>query len=190
MRVQAGLWRGRRLLGAADARVRPTADRAREALFNILAHGLDRTVSDAAPLPQGARVLDAFAGTGALGIEALSRGAARASFLDHHPDSLDLVRANLAALGGLERARLIRRDACRPGAAPEAHDLALLDPPYGSGLGAPALLALREAGWLAPGAIAVLETAAAETFAPPMGFSLLEERRYGAARLWFLRGPE
>ncbi len=189
MRVQAGIWRGRRLLAEPGERVRPTADRTREALFNILRHGMsdDR----APPLPEGIQVLDAFAGTGALGIEALSRGAAGVTFLDNSPASLALVRDNLRQFAALDRARLVQRDAAIPGPPPLAHSLVLLDPPYRSGLGEPALTALATAGWLAPGAIAVLEIAAAETILPPAGFLALDERRYGAARLAFLRwsGP-
>ncbi|MBI5164182.1 MAG: 16S rRNA (guanine(966)-N(2))-methyltransferase RsmD [Magnetospirillum sp.] len=179
MRIVGGNHRGRRL-AAPDGRVaRPTADRAREALFNILAHS-DRVALD------GALVVDAFAGSGALGLEALSRGAAQAAFLDTHPDSLAAIRANLDSLGEGDRGRVLRADATRPPPAPFAATLAFLDPPYRSGLVVPALEALRRGGWLAAAALVIVEVAADEDFAAPAGFVPFDRRTYGAARLVFL----
>lgn len=177
MRIVGGKHKGR-ALKAPDGRVaRPTADRTREALFNILAH------SDLVTL-DGAVVVDCFAGAGGLGLEALSRGAATVSFIESHPDSVAAIRANLAALK--ENADIVRVDATRPPPAKAACTLALLDAPYHSALSEPCLLALAAKGWLADSALAVVEVAAKETFTPPNGFHLHDERIYGAARLIFL----
>ena len=184
MRIIGGRHRGRQLLAPPGAAVRPTSDRAREALFDILSHG--RFAASGLPFA-GESVLDAFAGTGALGLEALSRGAARAVFIENAADALAALRRNIAALGEGERARILPGDATRPPRASEACALVFLDPPYRSGLAGPALAALAAAGWLAPEALAVVETAAREKMPPPAGFTLLDERRYGAARLTFLR---
>ncbi len=184
MRIIGGQWRGRRLaaLGRGDRRahLRPTTDRVRETLFNLLTGG--RFGDPVA----GARVLDAFAGTGALGLEALSRGAAEAVFLDTGRAARGLIRQNIAALGAEGRARLIPRDATRPGAWAEApFDLAFLDPPYGKGLGERALAALSAGGWLAPGALAVCEEGT--PLQPVPGFALLEARGVGNSLLHLLR---
>ncbi len=168
-----------------DLRVRPTSDRAREALFNILVHGA-AAWPGGSPL-SGARVLDAFCGTGALGLEALSRGAAEAVFMDASAKALRAVRANAERLGEEGRARLVRANAARPPPAAAPCDLVFLDPPYGSGLGAPALAALAQQGWLAPEALAVVEVAAREPFAAPDGFETLSMRVSGAARFVILR---
>jgi 16S rRNA (guanine966-N2)-methyltransferase len=185
MRVVGGRHRGRRLVAPPGDAVRPTSDRAREALFNILSHG----DFAAAGLPfAGENVVDAFAGTGALGIEALSRGAARAAFIETDRAALGALRGNLAALDEEDSADVFSGDATRPPRAPPyAAALAFLDPPYRSGLAAPALVALAQMGWLAPRALAVIELAARELFAPPAGFAILDERTYGAAKLVFLR---
>ena len=184
MRVVGGRHRGRRLVAPPGEAVRPTSDRAREALFNILSHGA--FAARGVPFA-GANVLDAFAGTGALGIEALSRGAARAAFIENDRAARDALRRNLAALDEEDAADIVAGDATRPPRAPYACALALLDPPYRSGLAALALAALDAAGWLAPGAIAVIELAAKEPFAPPARFAMIEARRYGAAQLVFLK---
>ena len=184
MRIVAGRHRGRRLLTPPGETVRPTSDRAREALFNILSHG--RPAAEGIPFAESA-VLDAFAGTGALGLEALSRGAAEAVFIEQDREALVVLRQNIAALGEDARARVVPGDATRPPRAAVACALAFLDPPYRSGLAAAALGALDAAGWLAPEALAVVELAAREELAPPAGFFLLDERVYGAARLAFLR---
>jgi 16S rRNA (guanine966-N2)-methyltransferase len=183
MRIIAGRHRGRKLAAPEGHGVRPTGERAREALFDILAHGrfAERPVFEAA------RVLDAFAGTGAFGLEALSRGAEHASFIEKDRAALAALRANIAALGEEKRAAVLPGDALHPPPAAMPVTLAFLDPPYGEDLAAPALAALAARGWLARGALAVVELAARQKFAAPEGFALLEERRYGAARLVFLR---
>lgn len=183
MRIVAGRHKGRKLVSPAGVRIRPTSDRAREALFNIL--GSPAYATDAGPLPRGVAVLDAFAGAGALGLEAISRGGARVVFLDEDGEACRLIERNLAALG--ERAPVLRRDALDPGPAPFPCDLAFLDPPYRSGLASPALAALQRAGWLAPGAIVSVEIERRETLAEPPGFALLDERTYGAARIVLLK---
>jgi 16S rRNA (guanine966-N2)-methyltransferase len=177
MRVIAGQFRGRRLLSPQGAAIRPTSDRAREALFDILEHGEPRL--------RGARFLDVFCGTGAVGIEACSRGAAEVLLIESDPEALRLAKANLARIGA-PHVRLMAGDAARLGMAPQRFDLVFLDPPYRSGLALPALAGLR-AGWLAPGARVVVEMAARETLDLPDGFGIEQERRYGAARFTFLR---
>lgn len=177
VRIVGGSLRGRRLCAPDGKVARPTADRAREALFNILAHS-DRIALD------GAVVVDCFAGSGALGFEALSRGAARVSFIESHADSLAAIRANLSMLG--ETAEVIRGDATNPPSAREPCSLAFLDAPYHSDLSAPCLAALVRQGWLAPKALCVVEVAAKEEFTPPEGFEMVDERVYGAARLVFV----
>ena len=181
MRIVGGSLRGRRLAAPPGRAIRPTSDRAREALFNILQHSLLM----ATPLA-GAAMLDLFAGTGAVACEALSRGAAHATLVDRDAAALDVARANLAALGLADRASVLQADATRLRSATRPAAFAYLDPPYRSGLAAPALASLAAGGWLAPGALAVIELAAREDFAPPAGFALRDERRYGAARLVFL----
>ncbi|MBV8166469.1 MAG: 16S rRNA (guanine(966)-N(2))-methyltransferase RsmD [Alphaproteobacteria bacterium] len=187
MRIVGGELRGRRLLAPEGPDIRPTADRAREALFNILQHSLLLP----APL-RGAAIVDAFAGTGAIACEALSRGAAHAILIDADRRALDCARANLAALGLTDRATVLQADATRLPAPtlsspnrPPAR-LAYLDPPYRSGLAAPALASLADGGWLATGALVVVELAAREDFSTPERYALRDERRYGAARLVFL----
>ncbi|MFC3228935.1 16S rRNA (guanine(966)-N(2))-methyltransferase RsmD [Marinibaculum pumilum] len=186
LRIVGGRWRGRKLDAGDDRSVRPTSERMREALFNILAHNPDWRRDDG-PLPLGAAVLDVFAGSGALGLEALSRGAARAAFLEADGHACALIRRNLSGLGLTDReAHVQRGDALLPGPAPFAADLAFLDPPYGKALAGPALAALRRHGWLAPGALAVVETGASEPMPEAEGFTLVDERRYGIARAAFL----
>ena len=191
MRIVAGRHRGRRIEAPEDGVVRPTADRVRENLFNVLAHGR-LTKGGASPLAD-ARVLDAFAGSGALGLEALSRGARDAVFLDQDLTALECLRRNVKSLGEEARAMLVQADALSPpGRAnvrgrPEPRSLVFLDPPYRSGLAAPALAALGAAGWLAPDALAVIELDQADEFALPAGFVLEDERRYGRTRVIFAR---
>ena len=198
MRIVGGRLRGRRLEAPGGTALRPTADRTREALFNILCQGKldwrpDRKPAGTAPGSNplaGARVLDAFAGTGALGLEALSRGAAFVTFMENQAAALAACRNNIALLEETARAQALRCDVLRPPPAPAPCDLVLMDPPYNQGLAAPALAALEAAGWLAPGALGVIELMAAEPFALPEGFEALDERKYGKARLVFLRAPE
>ena len=189
MRIVAGRHRGRRIGAPPGDAVRPTSDRAREAVFNILAHG--GFGAGGASIVAGAVVLDAFCGTGAMGLEALSRGAARAVFIDNEPQSLVAVRANIAALREQATARVIAADATRPPPRPKdlpPATLAFFDPPYAEALAGAALAAFAEGGWLAPGTICVVEEAArAPDLAPPAGFTGLQSRRYGAARITLLR---
>lgn len=177
MRIIAGTWRGRRLLPPKDLSVRPTSDRAREALFDILEHG--------EPAVRGSRFLDLFCGTGAVGLEAASRGAAEVLMIDVEPA---LAQRNLARLGSPAHVRLRAADACRLGPSQQRFELVFLDPPYQSGLAAPALAGLRE-GWLAPDARIVVELGAREDLDLPEGYAVERERRYGAARFVFLRRP-
>ena len=179
MRIVAGRHRGRPLVAPDGDLARPTADRARQALFNILAH---------TPLVDldGAHVVDCFAGTGALGLEALSRGARHASFIENHPAAQAALAANIATLGETANTTILRGDATRPPLAAAPCRLALLDPPYHSGLAVPCLVALVAGGWLTSGALAVVEVARDEGLAPPEGFTIEDERVYGAARLMFL----
>src|SRR5437879_3581769 len=156
LRIVGGLHRGRRLVAPPGEAVRPTSDRAREAAFNILSHG-DFAASG---LPFAGRpVLDAFAGTGAFGLEALSRGASAAAFIESERDALTALRRNVATLGVEDRAHIVARDATRPPRARLAGAVAFLDPPYRSGLAVPALEALAAAGWLTADAIVVIEVA-------------------------------
>jgi 16S rRNA (guanine966-N2)-methyltransferase len=183
MRIIAGRHKGRRLAVPPGDAVRPTSDRAREALFDILAHG---RFADA-PAFEAVRVLDVFAGTGAFGLEALSRGASHATFIEKDRAVLATLRDNIGVLGEKERSTLLPGDARRPPRAAAPVSLAFLDPPYGEDLAASALAALSAAGWLAPGALVIAEIAARQDLPPPPLFTLLEERRYGAARFVFLR---
>ena len=185
LKVVGGRHRGRSIATPEGDTTRPTSSRARESLFNILAHASWRD-DGTSPLID-ARVLDAFAGSGALGIEALSRGAAHATFLDNDATAIRLIGENLRKLGETGNAKVIRADATRPPPSREACDLVFLDPPYRSDHAAPALLALAEAGWLKPGAIATVELANTEDMPPPPGFATIDERRYGLAKIMILR---
>ena len=182
MRVVGGRFRGRALRGPDTQEVRPTSDRLRKSLFNILAHAYGD------PVP-GARVLDLFAGTGALGIEALSRGAAFALFVDDGAQARALIRANVETLGLGGATRLFRRDATRLGPAHplQPFTLAFLDPPYNKGLAEKALASAHDGGWLASDALVVVEEAAEAGFAAPEGFREIERRLSGDTILVFLR---
>jgi 16S rRNA (guanine966-N2)-methyltransferase len=184
MRIVGGRHRGRPLLAPPGDTVRPTSDRAREALFNILSHG--RLAADGIPFA-GAAVLDAFAGTGAVGLEALSRGAAEAVFFEQNPEALAVLRKNVERLGESDCVQIMPGDATRPPRAGLRCAVAFIDPPYRSGLAGPALEALDRAGWLGPDALAILELGKREDLVPPAGFTPVDERLYGAARLVFLR---
>jgi 16S rRNA (guanine966-N2)-methyltransferase len=183
VRIIAGRHKGRVLTAPEGRAVRPTSDRAREALFDILAHGR----FGEAPIFLDAQVLDAFAGTGALGLEALSRGAAHVTFIENDRTALAALRANIGALREEKNAAILPVDALHPPRAGRAATLAFLDPPYGEDIAARALAAFAAAGWFAADALVVIEVAARQKLAAPAGFMLLEERRYGAARLVFLR---
>lgn len=182
MRVVGGRLRGRNLASPASREIRPTSDRLRESVFNILVHAYDDPIS-------GARVLDLFAGTGALGIEAISRGAAFTLFVDNGTEARALLRSNVEALGLGGVTKVFRRDAADLGPAHpvEPFSLAFLDPPYGKGLAEKALASLRDGGWLTPGALLVVEEAKAASFAAPEGFEELERRAYDDTELAFLR---
>jgi 16S rRNA (guanine966-N2)-methyltransferase len=182
MRIVGGALRSRALAAPKTQAIRPTADRLRESLFNVLTHAYGDPVS-------GARVLDLFAGTGALGLEAVSRGAVFALFVDNGAEARALLRENVAALGVAGVTRIFRRDATKLGAAHpvEPFSLVFLDPPYGHGLAEQALVSARAGGWLAPEALIVVEEAVASQFAPPAGFTELERRPYDTTELIFLR---
>lgn len=183
--VVGGRHRGRRLKVPPGRAVRPTAARVREALFDLLVH----SPRAGAPL-EGIVALDLFAGSGALGIEALSRGAAETTFIDRNPAAVRSVRANLVLLGEEGRGRVLRADALRLPPPPAGHALCFADPPYGEALAAPALSRAAAAGWIAPDARAVVELGAREPFQVPAGFRAVEERAYGDSRLVLLvRAP-
>jgi 16S rRNA (guanine966-N2)-methyltransferase len=186
VRIVAGRHKGRRLQAPAGRDIRPTTDRLRETVFNILMHS-DWGPGGGDPV-SGAVVLDAFCGTGALGLEALSRGASEAWFLDRSPQALATARANAALLGEEARAGFLRGDALRQPPARARAGLILLDPPYGQGLGPAALAALAAAGWPADGgAVAVLETAAHEGLPDDLRAGLLTGRTIGDTAVWVLR---
>ena len=181
MRVVGGRFRGRTLSAPKSQAIRPTADRLRESLVNILMHAYDDPITDA-------RVLDLFAGTGALGIEAMSRGAAFTLFVDDGAEARALLRGNTETLGLGGSTKIYRRDATKMGPAEMSpFSLAFLDPPYGRGLAEKALASTREGGWLAPEALVVVEEAADAGFKPPEGFEELERRDYDDTQFTFLR---
>lgn len=186
MRIVGGALRGRAIAAPKGDLVRPTGDRTREALFNILAHA---DFGDFAL--EGARVLDLFAGSGALGIEAISRGASFALFVEEHAESRACIRENLEALGLNGNAKIYKRDATRLGARPgsvgPAFSLVFADPPYGKGLGGAALLSAREGGWLAQDALCVVEESALADFEAPEGFEELDRRRYRDTEIIFMQ---
>lgn len=189
MRIVGGRLRGARLAspgaaGGGAAHLRPTSDRTREAVFNMLAHG----GYGEPPPPEGRRVLDLFAGTGGLGLEALSRGAARAVFVDDLAKARALIRQNVEALGVIGETKIWRRDATRLGPCRgEPFDLIFADPPYGSDLGARALASARAGGWLAPQALVVLETAPEDPLPEGDWLAVLDRRRYGEAQVTIAR---
>ena len=182
MRIVGGKFRGKTLLSPRDEAIRPTADRVREAVFNILASRLG-------PSLDGKRALDLFAGTGALGLEALSRGAAQVVFVDTGAEARGLIRDHIEAFGAGGVTKLLRRDATALGPAGSLvpFDLVFLDPPYGKGLGEQALHSALAGGWLAPEATIVLEDGRDIPLALPGGFTVDDRRDYGAATVHFLR---
>ncbi len=185
MRIIGGRFRGKRLAAPGTAaggaaHLRPTSDRVRESLFNLLAHG---RYGDPPP-PEGRRVLDLFAGTGALGLEALSRGAVRAVFIDDFAASRALIRENAEALGLTGQIKIWRRDATRLGPCRgEPFGLIFADPPYGSELGAKALASARDGGWIAPDAIIVVELAANQQIPETDWLTAVDRRRYGDTQI-------
>lgn len=187
MRIVAGQFRGRALATPSydldNDGLRPTSDRVRESAFNILAHGIDDfTIA-------GARVIDLFAGTGALGLEAISRGAAYCLFVEESAEARALIRRNVEIFGLTGETRIFRRDACQLGPASKVdrYSLAFLDPPYGQGLGEKALSGLASGNWLNPGAICVLEERAGVQVSVPGAFTLLDTRTWGETEVRFLR---
>lgn len=183
MRIVAGRFKGRALATPAHDGLRPTSDRVRESVFNILAHGVANFTLE------GTRAIDLFAGTGALGIEALSRGAAYCLFVEESAEARALIRRNVEAFGLTGETRIFRRDAADlgPAGSMDRYGLALLDPPYGKGLGERALAALDQGGWLKPGALAVLEERASSTFAIPPRYEEIDSRSWGDTAVSFLR---
>ena len=185
MRIVGGKHRGRVLNAPSGRDTRPTSDRVRESVFNILSHGIEDFELD------GVSVVDVFAGTGALGLEALSRGAKHATFIDISRGAVDLIKKNAAMLSEWRNTTLLKIDAQHfappPRAAKAPCGLAFLDAPYEKELTLPALLGLANKGWLQPGSIVVTELAAKEELELPRKYELLDERSYGAARILFLR---
>ena len=186
MRIIAGLHRGRRLVAPAGHATRPTAERVRQALFDMLWHAPWSPYAQDRERFEDARVLDAFAGTGALGLEALSRGAASATFLENDRAALAALRANIATCREEARCRVQASDATKPPRAMAPCDLVFLDPPYKEGVMETALAALSAAGWIAPGALVCAEYGVPPT-APPPGFTVLAERAHGPALLRILQ---
>jgi 16S rRNA (guanine966-N2)-methyltransferase len=183
MRIVGGKFRGRALKSPADDRItRPTSDRVREAVFNILAHGSAAVDFD------GAKVLDLFAGTGALGLEALSRGAQFCLFVEEDADARGTIRDNIEALGLTGITKIFRRDATDlgPAARHGQFDIVFLDPPYGKGLGEKALTVLDREGWLLPGARIVFEERKGARPDVPPAFTILDQRSWGDTEVWFL----
>lgn len=184
MRIIGGVHKGRTIVAPGGASTRPTADGVREALFNVLSHRPDFSF-------EGARVIDLFAGSGALGLEALSRGSAFCLFVDDDAAARGAVRDNVESLGLFGATRIHRRSAAALGPKPAglgpAFTLAFLDPPYGKGLCAAALAALRDGAWLADGAFAIVEQGKDEAPVVANGFTELDRRRWGAAQVGLLR---
>jgi 16S rRNA (guanine966-N2)-methyltransferase len=185
MRITAGKFKGRTLSPPKDLSVRPTSDKVRQAVFNILEH---RDFGFPFAL-EGVRVVDLFAGTGAMGIEALSRGARYALFVDDAAASRALIRENVEALGLTGASKIWRRDAASLGPLDTLgpFDLAFLDPPYRKNLIAPALAGLRDGGWLNSPALLVAEMAEDEDIPPTEGYEILDDRIYGETRVVMLK---
>jgi 16S rRNA (guanine966-N2)-methyltransferase len=180
VRVVGGTLRGRPLSTPKTDAIRPTTDRTREAVFNVIAHRYGDLLG-------GGRVLDLFAGTGALGLEALSRGASYGVFIEESAEGRGLIRTNVEAFGLSGRTKIFRRDATRLGEAGtlQPFDIIFADPPYAKGLGEKALTAALEGGWLKPGALCIVEESAATPFQPPAGFTLEDRRDYGDTSVAF-----
>lgn len=183
MRIVGGTLRGRALASPEHDGVRPTSDRVRESVFNILAHSIDGFAFD------GKRVIDLFAGTGAMGIEAISRGAGYCLFVEESADSRALIRRNIEAFGLTGVTRIFRRDATDLGPAAQMgrFDLAFLDPPYGQGLADKALAALVSGSWLSPGALILIEERKGMRPVLPEGLATFDCRAYGDTEITFAR---
>ena len=183
LRLIAGTWRGRIIAAPADRDVRPTAQRLRESLFNRLAHAF----ADEGFTLDDTQVVDVCTGSGALGLEALSRGAAHATFIEQAPAALDLLRRNITALGAEDRTRVIAADARALPRCTHPCDLAMLDPPYDGGLAGPILKSLAAQNWLRPGALVTVETAADEDVPLPPGYDFIDKRTVGRGAVSVLR---
>ncbi len=183
MRIVGGKFKGHSIAPPHGSATRPTTDRVRESVFNILAHGIEGLELE------GARVLDLFAGTGAMGLEAVSRGARFCQFVEDSAEARGLIRKNADALGVIGLVKIWRRDATSLGpCSPQpGFDLVFADPPYGKGLGEKALLSLVSGGWLNEGAIVVLEEAQKVEISPADGLTLIDERDYGDTKIRFYR---
>lgn len=184
LRITAGVFRGRALAVPDGDQVRPTSDRARQALFNRLEHSFQDTGFKL----RGARVIDLFAGTGALGLEALSRGAAHVTFVEQMPQSLACLKANITTLNVEDKTAVLRMDASALPVASQPYDLSLLDPPYDQGLADLSVRALAEKGWLSDHAVVVAETSKAEVITPPASLMIEDVRAYGRGAISFLIG--
>ena len=182
MRIVGGEFRGRGLATPNSNDIRPTTDRTRESLFNILSHSYPEALDNA-------RVLDLFAGTGAVGLEALSRGCRQALFVEMGAEGRGLLRTNIEAFGLTGRARVFRRDATDlgPAGTVEPFHFLFADPPYGKGLGEKAIASAANGGWLVPGALAVLEERADVYPVLQAGFDFVDDRLFGETRMHFYR---
>lgn len=181
--IISGKHRGRKIETRKDKKIRPTGSRTREAVFNIVMHG---NFSEAGSLLIDQHVIDLFCGTGALGLEALSRGAKHVTFIDESSESIALARGNVQKMHETDNATLIRSDSTALPKARHRCSLAFLDPPYNSGLAVRSLLSLHVQGWLVPGAIAVVELSGKEVLAAPEPYIIMDERQYGNSRVMFL----
>ncbi len=185
MRIVGGRFRGRAIAAPSSRAIRPTSDRLRETIFNILVHGHSDPVT-------GARVLDLFAGTGAMGLEALSRGASFCLFVDQAAEARSLMRSSIEKLGCAGQARIFRRDATKLGTPKPLAPFSLVfcDPPYGRGLAPPALSSALAGGWIAPGATIVVEESAECAFTFPRGFTATERRTQGDTMIAFAHAAD
>ena len=184
MRIVGGRYRGRRLQVPEGQDVRPTSDRSREALFNILEAG---RLTDGKNPVVDARVLDAFAGSGALGLEALSRGASDILFIEQAPRALSCLRQNVDGISAPGSLHVLKASVLKPPSTDSPCDIVFMDPPYDQDLAVPALMALRDAGWLGGESLAIVETSRKELQEVPEDFELLDRRVYGRAQISFLR---
>lgn len=179
MRIIAGKFRSRKLLPPPSSITRPTADRTRESIFNIINNLGGFKIEDAT-------VLDAFAGSGALGLEALSRGAAHVSFLEKNPQAIKILKENIASLDISSQCSIIQGDATRPPKAPHPMELIFLDPPYDQAIEEPCLMGLQNQGWINSDTLIILETSTKRSLNLPPKAALIDQRRYGAALISFL----